>query len=69
MWRRKPSAAWDSIVEIPALAHNSRPSEHALLNTSAGIQCIEIFGMIAVIRATDDAAGSVEGTADEIRPP
>lgn len=60
IWRRKSSAAWDSTAEILALAHNSRPSNRALRHTSAGIQSLQTYGKIAVIRAV---SGSEDGVS------
>ncbi|KAK2593012.1 hypothetical protein QQS21_009302 [Conoideocrella luteorostrata] len=59
----KTSAAWDSIIETFALAHNSRPSDRALCNTSAGIKCMQTYRKLAVVRATE-----VSMNMDEIDP-
>jgi len=64
IWRRKSSAAWDSTAEILVLAHNSRPSNHALRHTSAGIQCLQTYGKIAVIRAASDPADGVLASSE-----
>jgi len=66
IWRRKSSAAWDSTAEILALAHNSRPSNRALQHTSAGIQCLQTYGKIAVIRAVSSEEGE-DGTTSRSR--
>lgn len=48
---RKTSASWDTIPEILALAHNSRPSKKALKNASAGIRTKAPFSKVARVRA------------------
>jgi hypothetical protein len=49
--RRETSDSWDSLSEIIAVAHNSRPSLGVLKNTSAGIEHLETYSQIAKILA------------------
>ena len=50
--RTKSAASWDSIIEIMALAQNSKPAFRALENTAAGIQHSSTFSKKVVIRPT-----------------
>lgn len=58
------SRSWSSVSELIALAHNSRPAPHALLNTGAGIQYSETYSQMAKIRvrtrSDEPEAGRVE---------
>lgn len=51
LFTRETSGCWDSIEEIFALAHNSRPDPSALANTSAGIHQFHTMSQNVRIRA------------------
>ncbi|RSL60981.1 hypothetical protein CEP54_006452 [Fusarium duplospermum] len=52
VYTRRSSDAWDSVMEMLILAHNSQPTSHALRNTSAGIRSLQRFKKLAVVRVT-----------------
>lgn len=49
------SGAWDSMLEMPALAQGSNPPKHPILsNTSAGIQSWKTIKVIAWVEASKE---------------
>ncbi|RSL81052.1 hypothetical protein CEP51_006125, partial [Fusarium floridanum] len=59
VYTRRSSDAWDSVMEILILAHNSQPTSHALRNTSAGICSLETFKKLAAVIRPEDADAEV----------
>jgi len=47
------SEAWDSVTEMPTLAHNPRPSLRALNNTPACIKRWQTYKKLVVVRADE----------------
>lgn len=63
LWLQESSGSWDSLTELIALAHNSKPSKTALLNTGAGIKELGIFRKMAVIRAVESSRDAASQSA------
>ncbi|RSM15464.1 hypothetical protein CDV31_004900 [Fusarium ambrosium] len=59
VYTRRSSDAWDSVMEMLILAHNSQPTSHALWNTSAGICSLETFKKLAAVIRPEDADAEV----------
>lgn len=58
LWKRETSGAWDTILELVALAQASQPPQaHLLENTSAGIAAFKTLRLLASIKAPDPKAG------------
>jgi hypothetical protein len=66
LWTRETSGAWDTILELVALAQASQPPKtHLLENTSAGIAAFKTLGLLATIQAPNPG---VFHTCDDDKP-